>query len=617
MPVANSLKSHFKSPYRRAAGSVAAFLVVSLFVKYAQLLFTEEHRVYLPASGGLVSRASQLWLSLRFSWQEFLVGAGLFFVVALGARARRPADRSTRVTWGTFRVALLLFSVIAVLGLAYYDVYQAPVTTDDLEYLRWTFQLVATSSIFDLLSVRIGLGLIAVLYLGLPWLVSRVDRPLSRPAMAVIAGLLAAAGITYVAGRPNLAEALLEPHPTVWLLAGHRVRYTDLPPQPQLAPVGPHERKFSPGERPKNVIVVVLESTPAASVFPYSEHAPAGRRLFAEFGDEVTLFEHVYANVPNSGSSFFSAMMGRGPIPSLKMAEEEAAGLPSLSEILKARGFDTAMYLNGDSNISMSGLSHRGFDRVLDSNVEWPGQERYVKMLWGRDERMLFDEARRYLEARGPEAAPFFLLLYTSNPHAPYPTELIPGLGTDPDPKVRHRLMVKHDVDLMTDLYAWMKTAGIAETTALIAYGDHGEAFNEHPNNIIHSKALFEENVHVPFMLLHPRRLGLPTRIGQLGSLEDLLPTIADLLGVDVASRYGMSLLFEAPAREVFAVTDYGPGQLALRDARFSYLLSRNGRELLFDRQADPGELTNVADRHPDVIARFRSRIRPGAVPGR
>jgi arylsulfatase A-like enzyme len=322
------------------------------------------------------------------------------------------------------------------------------------------------------------------------------------------------------------------------------------------------------------------------------------------------VFENVYTDVPNSGSAFFSAMMGISPLPTLDRALATHRDQAPLSQLLRDRGYRTEMHLNGYSDVSMKELSHT-FDRLLDAKENWPGLDRYAKLLWGYDERLLFDEAHAFLDGRTSNSQPFFLVLYTSAPHAPYSSGLIPGLGDHPDPKVRHRRMVQYDMDLLTGLYEELQSNGLAASTAILAYGDHGEAFNEHQNNIIHSKAVFDENVHVPMLLIHPGRFGLPARISQLGSVQDILPTTFDLLGLPLEPRDGMSLFFDAPERLVFALTDYGPGQIGLRDKRFTYILFRNGKELFFDRDADPAELTNVLDRFPEDVARFRARLQP------
>lgn len=588
-------------------GATTAFLAVTLFVKFAELLLTQEHRLYIPASGFVVRHLAQVWLSLRFSWQDFAVAGALFAALAaVAGAAHRPIVRRTLTA---MRWILGALTLLTALGIAYYAVYQAHITTTDFGYIRFAPQILATASLFRFWSVRIAAVVFLILFPGLPWLCRRLNIDGRRASVAAtVFSLVASAGL-YAAGRPNLAEASLEANPALWLVAGKRTGYLDLPPTEVLAPIGPRTRRYQPNGAPKNLIIVVLESTPARALFQYDPASNAGRRLAEQHGGDVTVFENVYTEVPNSGSAFFGAMMGHSALPSLDAALTRHKNVPAMSQLLNERGYRAEMHLNGYSDVSMTVLRHT-FDRLLDAKENWPGLDRYAKLLWGYDERLLFDEARAYLQERSKDSTPFFLVLYTSAPHAPYSSGLIPGLRDDPDPKVRHRLMVQYDMDLLTDLYAGMKQNGLAESTAILAYGDHGEAFNEHQNNIIHSKAVFDENVHVPLLLIHPGRFGLPARIGQLGSLLDILPTSFDLMGLPLEPRAGMSLFFDAPERLVFSLTDYGPGQIGLRDKRFTYILFRNGKELFFDRESDPAELTNVLDRFPDDVARFRARLR-------
>jgi arylsulfatase A-like enzyme len=599
------------SAYRRATGAVLAFLAVSLLVKLGELLLTHEHRVHLPSQPGLASRAVQVWLWFRFSWQELAGGAFLLVLLsAVAALAPSPARWVRTCVNAAALVLLPALSLAAVLGIAYYATYQMPFTRDDFGYLPWAGQLVATSRLFQIWQVRAGLVCLAVLYVALPWAAVRWPWRIPRAAAAGPIGILILiSGASLAAGRPNLDEAVLTPHPTWWLFAGHRVSYRELPPTAVLAPIGSRQRKHTPSSRPRNIMLFILESTPAIAVYPYNPDAAAGRRLFAQFGTRITLFEHVFAVMPNSASTLMSAMMGLRPLPTVEAAERAAGATRTLPEILRARGFRTEMYLNSDSMMSMTPMISRGFDRTLDANQEWSSRNEYVRMFWGHDDEILAEEMKTFLSAQTPASPPFFMVAFSSNPHVPYEVERIPGLAVEVDPKRAHRRLVERDLDLLTDVYASMIAAGLAEHTAVLVFGDHGEAFNEHPGNLIHSKMLYDENVHVPFLLIYPGRFGLPERIGQLGSLDDVLPTVCDLLGIDAEPRDGMSLLFEAPERMVYSVTDYGPGQVALRDARYTYLRWRSGRELLFDRRADPGEQRDIAAAAPDVLARFRSRL--------
>jgi glucan phosphoethanolaminetransferase (alkaline phosphatase superfamily) len=595
--------------YRTAAASVWAFLLVGLFVKFAELLWTFEHRRLIPSDDTVARRLGQIGLSLRFSWQEFAIAALLFGLLALWQWGiPEPARWSRRMTVAG-RVALGLLSLFSVFGISYYSVYQTHLTVDDLQYVGWAPHLIRSPEILKM-SVILGVVWWVTVTFGFPRAAQRAwPRYTAGHSLVTTLIVSACAVITFVVGRPNLAEARLVENPVAWMLFGKRMEYTDLPPMESVAPTGPRQRALAVSERPRNIILVALESTPALAVSAYQPGAEGGRRMFEVFGNDITLFTDVFGVAPNSTAGLVSVLVGRTPIPSASAALAAAGTTPTLAEALKSRGFQTQFLFNGPTDQVRTALRSRGFDRALMLDGPWPGADNYGRMTWGYDDRLLFDTGRAFLETQTKDSPPFFLMLHSNNTHHPYTVDHLPGGGRAVDEKARHRLLVNHTLELVTDLYAWLRQSGLADSTAVLVYGDHGEAFGEHEGNFIHSKELYAENVHVPMWLMHPRRLGLPSRITQLGSLDDVAPTVLDILGVDSGDRQGMSLLFEAPSRLVVSMTEWGPGQLALRDQRYVYVLSRTGRELLFDRVADPMEQTNLVTVHPDIAAGFRARF--------
>ena len=98
------------------------------------------------------------------------------------------------------------------------------------------------------------------------------------------------------------------------------------------------------------------------------------------------------------------------------------------------------------------------------------------------------------------------------------------------------------------------------------------------------------------------------TTIGSVGEARWTY-AVSKLSGEHMAHAYHAELGITAVSVRPFNV--YGPGQIGLRDKRFTYILFRNGKELFFDRDADPAELTNVLDRFPEDVARFRARLQP------
>ena len=278
----------------------------------------------------------------------------------------------------------------------------------------------------------------------------------------------------------------------------------------------------------------------------------------------MTTFDHIFAGVPNSVSTILAMFTGRIAARANQKALEASRGRPTLPEILRSHGSHNEFLLTGPTNALVTDIVGRGFDRALDMHSAWPGDPKNVRLTWGLDDRVLFDYARTFLDAQRADS-----------------------------PRSSGQL----------------KTNGLADSTALLAFGDHGQAFGEHRGNYVHSKELYRENEHVPMFLLHPTRLGLPPGIAQLVAIADVMPTALDLLGIDAPPGDGMSLLNDAPERLLFQMTPFGPGVAGFRSTRYAYSLSRTGRELLFDLQADPHEQHNVAHLQPDVATQFRRRL--------
>jgi arylsulfatase A-like enzyme len=610
-----SQASRVAAPYGRTVGAILTFVLIGLFVKYADLLLTFELRGRFDPPT-LANRASQAWMALRFSWQEFALAAVLLAIIAIWQRRVPAPGRRTRVILGSLRAALGLGAIVSVLGIKYYEMYHGHMTITDFENIGWALEIAASVNLFESALVPAGMAACALLVFGLSWLFARPAPHRIRQLTAGALALTAATAVTaWAAGRPQLSEARLEPHPLLWFFAGPLVTFRDLPPIEELAPIGTQHRKYVATVRPRNLILVVLESTPAEALTGYNPDAAGGRRLFTDFADDITLFEQVFAATPESVGSLLSVLTGRAAVPDNASAWAVAAGRPTLADALKTRGFRTEFLLTGPSSAILDSLVGRSFDRAWNMDSPWPRKAEHARLAWGYDDRMMFDEAAAFLNAQTRDTPPFLLVLYTNIPHYPYQSGLIPGLGDDPDARVRHARLVGYVMELLTDLYASMKASGLADSTAVLAYGDHGQAFGEHEGNYVHAKELYTENVHVPVLLLHPRRLGLPSRIGQLGSLDDLMPTALDLLGIAAPPGSGMSLLSEAHDRLLFQMTTFGPGLVGFRDRRFFYVLSRTGRELLFDTIADPHERINVLDQHPDIVNAFRARLKTGAPP--
>ncbi len=155
--------------------------------------------------------------------------------------------------------------------------------------------------------------------------------------------------------------------------------------------------------------------------------------------------------------------------------------------------------------------------------------------------------------------------------------------------------------------------------TLVVVLSDHGDAFGQH-GIFGHNFSSFEEMVHIPMMLRHP---SLPAgRVVNTPVMSiDILPTLADLFGLDVSTKdvQGQSLLGEvvgeAPLERAAIFTSSrdrgakGHGKMfAATDGRWKYLRIPDLKiESLYDLEEDPGETVDLQRDRPDLLRDFRS----------
>jgi membrane-anchored protein YejM (alkaline phosphatase superfamily) len=69
-----------------------------------------------------------------------------------------------------------------------------------------------------------------------------------------------------------------------------------------------------------------------------------------------------------------------------------------------------------------------------------------------------------------------------------------------------------------------LQARGLDRQTVWIVLGDHGEAFGQHEGNYGHAFHVYEENVHVPFLIAAPELVPSEIRTRQMVSLIDTAP---------------------------------------------------------------------------------------------
>ena len=138
-----------------------------------------------------------------------------------------------------------------------------------------------------------------------------------------------------------------------------------------------------------------------------------------------------------------------------------------------------------------------------------------------------------------------------------------------------------------------------ADNTLVVFASDHGFHLGEKQH--WHKSTLWERATHVPLVIRGPR-VTPGTACDRPVSLLDIYPTLLDLAGIAPSSGLdGRSLasLLTDPDSEPnrHAGITYLRGNHAVRQGRWLYIRYHDGGEELYDRDADPHELENLAHR--------------------
>jgi arylsulfatase A-like enzyme len=155
-----------------------------------------------------------------------------------------------------------------------------------------------------------------------------------------------------------------------------------------------------------------------------------------------------------------------------------------------------------------------------------------------------------------------------------------------------------------------LREAGLVHNTLVMFLADHGDMLGNH--NQWAKDQMNEDSNRVPAVLCgRPalERIGHHRVDDRLAQVADVMPTLLDLAGLAIPDHVeGMSLAGEARRDHVFGEWGYGPyATRMVRDERYKLIWFARGNEvLLFDLEADPDELHDLAGAHEYADVRER-----------
>jgi arylsulfatase A-like enzyme len=370
-----------------------------------------------------------------------------------------------------------------------------------------------------------------------------------------------------------------------------------------------------------NVLFISIDTIRAdhCSAYGYAyDTTPRLARLAAEGARAL----EAYAPMATTGPSHATMLTSLYPLTHgvVKNGYVLAAEHVTLAERLKAKGYETTAILSSVPLAAKFGLN-QGFDRYDD---DFGPRRRRADVTTAL--------ATGWLRSRSRDR-PFLLWVHFFDPHSPYdpPREfrglVRPALTPVPKPG-RDQEVWKYDGEIrfaddgMGKLLDALDELGLRDGTLVVVVGDHGEGLGDH-GHMKHGLLIYEEAVRVPLVFRYPGKLRGAAQLTGPIPLVDLTPTILDLtLGAE--AREGLQGESQLPAllglarsrsdRRVFLQRRfYDPEshgglkiageKFAVRVGSWKYLVAEEEKTReLYDLAADPGELTNVADQHPEKV---------------
>ncbi len=256
------------------------------------------------------------------------------------------------------------------------------------------------------------------------------------------------------------------------------------------------------------------------------------------------------------------------------------------------------------------------FFRINGRTRQFPG---YCTDVW-------FQQAERWIRDCHRRGKPFFAYLSTNAPHGPFyaPEKYkTPYANLDTDPRGFFAMIANLDEN-MAKLDGLIEELGLRENTIFIFMTDNGgtggiKVFNAGMRG---AKASYYDGGHrVPFFLRWPD--GKLRQAGQIGALShstDVLPTLIELCGLKVPTNVHLAGVSLAPLlrgkeqpelAERMVVVQYGRLDPTTPQPWDSAVLWNQWRLVagkeLYDVSRDPGQRTDVARKHPSVVARMRA----------
>lgn len=299
--------------------------------------------------------------------------------------------------------------------------------------------------------------------------------------------------------------------------------------------------------------------------------------------------------------------------------------------------------------------AHRYYPRTLIRNgqpVTYPQNNDYTGVIYSGD--LFLDESLVYIEKRSASKQPFFLHLALQQPHADLssPEEFRqPYLGqfdetpyekdfynSQTHPAATYAAMITYVDHTVRRVLEKLRLLGLDKYTMVLFStdnGSHSEGGYEHRMHRSNAsfrggkRDLYEGGIHVPMIAWWPDTIQAGSRSDHISAFWDFAPTALELAGVPlppemdgisyVPTLIGKKNLQKKHEYLYWEFYEQG-GKQAVRfgpwkGIRLNTLQNPDGPIELYNLDVDPGEKTDLSDKHPDIVKKIEGYMAKAHTP--
>jgi lipoteichoic acid synthase len=334
-----------------------------------------------------------------------------------------------------------------------------------------------------------------------------------------------------------------------------------------------------PGQyRGKNVIVVQVEALQSLVVgqrYAGREITPNLNRLVGESWYFPNTFSQTSAG--NTVDAEFTAntsmLAPMDTASSVKYSDYELTGLPRL---VRANGYDAVTLHQNDAHFwNRIGLYPAlGFRRYWDK-----AYFRNVDKMWHASDQVLFRFGMKVLKSEAAGGAPFYTFFVTESSHYPFkgiPLQRRPLRLTPKDEQTlsgRYLGSISYTDMAIGEFVADLKSTGLWDDSIVVVYGDHSALLDGGPspddsriaNQLLGRPYTEIDRQRIPLIIHLPGQKEARTSAKPAGQ-TDIMPTIADLLGLDLSSTPHVGRSVFVNSRALVATRSYLNGGSFIND---------------------------------------------------